>query len=89
MTRENMDSCLNNIIGTSKIKDLHDRDLVIEAAIENLDIKKKIFAELDSICPEHAILASNTGTLSVVDIARATNRMEKVLGMHFFNPPRL
>jgi 3-hydroxyacyl-CoA dehydrogenase len=60
--------------------------LVIEAAIENLDPKKKIFTELDGICPRHAILASNTSGLPVIEMAMATRRPDKVLGLHFFNP---
>ena len=63
-----------------------DADLVVEAAIENLDIKKGIFAELDKICKPETILASNTSSISITDIAAATKRPEKVLGMHFFNP---
>ena len=63
-----------------------DADLVIEAAIENLDIKKSIFAELDKICKPETILASNTSSISITAIAAATKRPEKVLGMHFFNP---
>ena len=68
------------------MQDFADCDLVIEAAIENLDLKKKIFAELDKICPKDAILATNTSCLSIIDIAAVTGRPEKVLGLHFFNP---
>lgn len=63
-----------------------DADLVVEAAIENLDIKKSIFAELDKICKPETILATNTSSISITAIAAATKRPEKVLGMHFFNP---
>ncbi len=80
------DATLANIKGTTDIKDFNDRDLIIEAATENMDLKKKLFAELDKICPEHTILATNTSCLSVIDMAMATSRPEKVLGMHFFNP---
>jgi 3-hydroxybutyryl-CoA dehydrogenase len=59
---------------------------VIEAAIENIELKKKIFAELDGICPKHAILATNTSCLSIIDMAMATKRADKVVGLHFFNP---
>ena len=59
---------------------------MIEAAIENMDLKKKIFAELDGICPKDAILATNTSCLSIIDMAMATKRPEKVVGLHFFNP---
>jgi 3-hydroxybutyryl-CoA dehydrogenase len=77
---------LARIKGTTDTKDFAGCDLVIEAAIENIDVKKKIFAELDKVCPKHAILASNTSCLSIIDMATATTRPEKVLGIHFFNP---
>lgn len=64
-----------------------DADLVIEAAIENLDIKKSIFAELDKICKPETILATNTSSISITAIAAATKREDKFIGMHFFNPP--
>ncbi|MFH0847004.1 MAG: 3-hydroxyacyl-CoA dehydrogenase NAD-binding domain-containing protein, partial [Chloroflexota bacterium] len=60
--------------------------LVIEAASESLALKKEVFSELDRICPPQCLLASNTSCLSVIDLARATKRPEKVLGLHFFNP---
>ena len=63
-----------------------DADLVVEAAIENLDIKKSIFAELDKICKPETILASNTSSISITAIAAATKRQDKFIGMHFFNP---
>ena len=63
-----------------------DADLVIEAAIENLDIKKSIFAELDKICKPETILATNTSSISITAIAAATKRPDKFIGMHFFNP---
>ena len=63
-----------------------DADLVVEAAIENLDIKKSIFAELDKICKPETILASNTSSISITAIAAATKRPDKFIGMHFFNP---
>ncbi|MFH1003486.1 MAG: 3-hydroxybutyryl-CoA dehydrogenase [Chloroflexota bacterium] len=77
---------LGRITGTTDTKDFRGCDLVIEAAVENMDLKKKIFAELDGICPAHAILASNTSGLSIIGMASATKRPEKVLGTHFFNP---
>ena len=64
-----------------------DADLVVEAAIENLDIKKSIFAELDKICKPETILATNTSSISITAIAAATKREDKFIGMHFFNPP--
>ena len=63
-----------------------DADLVVEAAIENLDIKKSIFAELDKICKPETILATNTSSISITAIAAATKRPDKFIGMHFFNP---
>ena len=63
-----------------------DADLVVEAAIENLDIKKSIFAELDKICKAETILATNTSSISITAIAAATKRPDKFIGMHFFNP---
>jgi len=86
MSQEDKDATLSRIKGTTNTKDFSDCNLVIEAAIENLDLKKKIFAELDEICPKDTILATNTSCLSVIDIAKATNRIDKVLGLHFFNP---
>ncbi len=72
--------------GTTTPKDFANCELVIEAAVESLELKKKIFAELDTIVPKESILASNTSCLSIIDIAKSTNRMDKVLGLHFFNP---
>lgn len=78
---------LKNITATTDMKEAAaDADIVIEAVFENMKVKKEVFSELDSICPENTILASNTSTLSISEIASATNRPEKVIGMHFFNP---
>ena len=63
-----------------------DADLVIEAIPEIMDLKKKVFAEIDKVAPAHALLASNTSTMSISEIAGATNRPDKVLGLHYFNP---
>ena len=86
LSPQDKDGILNRIKGTTDTKDFADCDLVIEAAIENMDLKKKIFAELDKICPKHTILATNTSCLSIIDMAMVTSRPDKVLGMHFFNP---
>ena len=86
LSEQDKNSAINRIKGTTDTKDFADRDLVIEAAIENMDLKKKIFAELDKICPKHAILATNTSCLSIIDMAMVTSRPDRVLGMHFFNP---
>ena len=85
-TKEEMDAILSRIHGTVNIADFSDRDLVVEAVIENMEMKKKLFAELDKICPSGAILATNTSCLSIIDMAMTTKRADKVLGIHFFNP---
>jgi 3-hydroxybutyryl-CoA dehydrogenase len=86
ITQQDKDSILARIKGTTNMKDFGNCDLVIEAASENLDLKKQIFAELDKICPKSAILATNTSCLSIIEMAMATTRPDKVLGLHFFNP---
>ena len=86
LSQQDKESTLSRIKGTTDTNDFSDCDLMIEAAIENLDLKKKMFAELDKICPKHAILASNTSCLSIIDMAMMTTRPDKVLGLHFFNP---
>ena len=86
LSQQDKDTILSHIKDTTNTQDFSDCDLVIEVATENLDLKKKIFAELDKICPEHAILATNTSCLSIIDMATVTSRPDKVLGMHFFNP---
>ncbi len=86
LSQQDKDSTLARIKGITNIKDFSDCDLIIEAIIEDMDLKKNMFAELDKICPKQAILATNTSCLSVMDMAAATTRPDKVLGMHFFNP---
>jgi 3-hydroxybutyryl-CoA dehydrogenase len=86
MTKDEMDSVLSRIHGTTKLADFSDRDLVIEAVIENMEMKKKLFADLDKICPPNAMLATNTSCLSIIEMAMTTKRADKVLGIHFFNP---
>lgn len=86
MTEEAKDDILSRISGTTDMNLAADCDLVVEAAIENMKIKKEIFAELDKICKPETILASNTSSLSITEVASATSRPEKVIGMHFFNP---
>ncbi len=86
VSKEDKDATMSRIKGTTKLQDFSDCDLVIEAAIENMDLKKKIFADLDKICPKHAILATNTSCLSIIEMAMATKRPDKVLGLHFMNP---
>ena len=86
MSEEDKDAILGRISGTTDLALAADCDLVIEAAVENMEIKKSIFAELDGICKESTILASNTSSLSITEVASATKRPDKVIGMHFFNP---
>lgn len=86
ITKEKMDSALANIKTSTNLTDAKDSDLVIEAATENFDIKKNIFKTLDDNCKEGAILASNTSSISITEIASFTKRPEKVIGMHFMNP---
>ena len=86
MTEEVKEEILQRISGTTDMSLAADCDLVVEAAVENMKIKKEIFAELDEICKPETILASNTSSLSITEVASATKRPEKVIGMHFFNP---
>ncbi|WP_428867112.1 3-hydroxybutyryl-CoA dehydrogenase [Clostridium sediminicola] len=86
MSQEEKVAVLERVTGTTDIEMAADVDVVIEAAIENMEIKKKIFAELDEVCKKEAILATNTSSLSITEVASATMRPDKVIGMHFFNP---
>lgn len=86
MAEADKEAILSRISGTTDMKLAADCDLVVEAAIENMKIKKEIFAELDEICKPETILASNTSSLSITEVASATKRPDKVIGMHFFNP---
>jgi len=86
ISQSEMENSLDRIMTTIDYSSLSDCDLVVEAAIENQEIKLNIFQELDNICEKRVILASNTSSISITKIARATNRPEKVIGMHFMNP---
>lgn len=86
MKEEEKEATLNRLTVTLDLDCVKEADLVIEAAVEKMDIKKKIFANLDEIAPEHAILATNTSSLPITEIAAVTKRPEKVIGMHFMNP---
>jgi 3-hydroxybutyryl-CoA dehydrogenase len=77
---------LSNLSGTTALADLKSADLVIEAAIENINLKKEVFAELDKLCGAHAIFASNTSSLTITEMAAATKRPARFVGLHFFNP---
>ena len=80
------DQTMARIQGTLDLADFAACDLVIEAAIENMELKKEIFSQLDQILPSHAILASNTSSLCITEMASVTHRGDKILGIHFFNP---
>ena len=86
LTSANLDAAHSRLRGTTQLEDFSECDLVIEAAIEDLQLKKDLFAQLDQICPPHAILASNTSSIPIIHLAVATRRPNQVLGMHFFNP---
>lgn len=86
MTNEEKDAVLARITPTLVLEEGKNADLVIEAIIEDVSLKKETFAALDDICPPHTILASNTSSVPITQIAAATKRPEKVIGMHFMNP---
>jgi len=86
MTPEEKNAILKKIQGTVEYREFSTCDLVVEAVQENMEVKQRVFEELDRICPHHAILATNTSSLSIIDIASATRRPEKVIGLHFMNP---
>ncbi|MCR4401139.1 MAG: 3-hydroxyacyl-CoA dehydrogenase NAD-binding domain-containing protein, partial [Syntrophomonadaceae bacterium] len=85
-TEDDKNAILGRIKSSVSLQDAADCDLVVEAIVENFDIKKKVFGELDQIAPPHAILATNTSSLPITQIAACTKRPEKVIGMHFMNP---
>lgn len=90
MTESEMNEILSRIRTTLDLKEaVADADLIIEAVPENPELKKSMFREVDTYAPPHAILASNTSSVSITELASATKRPEKVCGMHFFNPPQL
>jgi len=86
LTQEGMDAIMANLTFSSELSDIADADLVIEAATENANIKKAIFKELDQVVKAEAILATNTSSLSITEVAMATQRPTQVIGLHFFNP---
>ncbi len=86
MTEDEKSAILGRITKSLDLQDASDVDIVIEAAVENMAIKKSIFSKLDEIAPQHAILASNTSSLPITEIGAATKRPEQVIGMHFMNP---
>ena len=86
LSEEDRDATLARVSATSDLNDLRECDLVIESIVEDLAVKKHLFNELDRICADHAILATNTSTLPVVELAMETGRPDRVCGVHFFNP---
>ncbi len=89
METSEKDAILGRITGTTDMSQLKDADFIVEAVIEDLDLKKTVFKELDELCRPEVILATNTSSMSLTEIASATNRPDKVCGMHFFNPAPL
>ncbi|MHA2237485.1 MAG: 3-hydroxyacyl-CoA dehydrogenase family protein, partial [Candidatus Hodarchaeales archaeon] len=87
ITQDQMDEILQRITGLTDLKEaIKDADVVIEAIIENRDLKRQVYAELDGLCGPDVIFASNTSSISITDMASATKRPDKFIGMHFFNP---
>ena len=86
LTEEDKQAIMNRILPSTSYESAKEVDLIVEAATERKDIKLSIFKQLDEVAPAHTILATNTSSLSVTEIALATNRPDKVIGMHFFNP---
>lgn len=86
LTEEDRDATLSRVRATAQISDLADCDLVLESIVEDLPTKKALFNELDRVVQDSAILATNTSTLPVIDLAMETGRPERVCGVHFFNP---
>src|SRR3989338_6497450 len=86
MTSADLESKMSLVQVTTRYEDLKDVDLAIEAVPEKMDLKKQVFAALDTALPEQAILASNTSALSISELAASTKRAEKVVGIHFFYP---
>jgi 3-hydroxybutyryl-CoA dehydrogenase len=86
ITAADKDAIMSRIHGSTDISIVADADLIIEAATEEMESKKALFAELDQLCKPETIIATNTSSLSITEIAAATGRADKIIGMHFFNP---
>jgi len=86
MTPDDKKKILSHIKGTTKLEDLKNVDLIVEAIFENVQVKKQLFKELDNICKKECVFASNTSTIPITDLASVTSKPEKFIGMHFMNP---
>lgn len=86
LTPEDRDAALSRIHPTLKVEEAATAHFVVEAVVENLDVKRKVFAQLDGLCAPEVILSTNTSSISITEIAAATKRPDKVIGMHFMNP---
>ena len=86
MTSEDKKSILEKIHGTTKLEDMKDVDLIIEAIVEEVKIKKEVFQKLDGICKKETLFSSNTSTIPITDLASSTKRPDQFIGMHFMNP---
>src|SRR5881396_2348837 len=86
-TEESAKAARGRLRGTTSLAEFKDRDLIIEAIVEQIEPKKKLFAELDAICPPETIFCSNTSSLTIVEMAAAARRPDRFAGLHFFNPP--
>lgn len=86
MTKENADAITSCLTFTTSYDDVKHADLVIEAIVENVEIKRTVFKNIDTLCPAETIFASNTSSISITEIASATKRPDRFIGMHFFNP---
>ena len=86
LAAEQKAAIMSNLSGTTALADLKSVDLVIEAAVENINLKKEVFAELDGLCGTHTIFTSNTSSLTITEMAAATKRPDRFAGLHFFNP---
>ena len=86
LTAEDRDAALQRLSFTTDVSDLQDCDIVIEAIVEELEAKNALFGELDGLCGSGTIFASNTSSLTITDLAAATSRADRFVGMHFFNP---
>ena len=86
MDSKEKDTIIGRIRGTTDMEDLNEVDFVVEAVLEDMDLKKRVFKELDELCRPGVILATNTSSMSITEIGASTKRPDKVCGMHFFNP---